>query len=67
MQVAPNKAKIPGVRTKYRLKGNDHTKAININDCLDIREEKIAKQAGRNNIKNVFTIGSVPFRFEYGL
>jgi hypothetical protein len=64
MQVIPNIAKIPGVRTKYKLNGNDHTKAININDCFDVIDEMIAKQAGRNNIKIVFNIGSVSFRFE---
>jgi hypothetical protein len=64
MHVAPNKAKIPGVRTKYKLNGNDHTKAISINNCLYVIEAMIAKQAGRNNIKNVVTIGSVSFSFE---
>jgi hypothetical protein len=64
MQVIPNKAKIPGVSIKYKLNGNDHTKAININECLDVNEEIIAKHAGRNNIKKVFIIGSVSFRFE---
>lgn len=39
-------------------------KAINIKAFFDVKEAIIAKQAGRNNIKNVFTIGSDSFRLE---
>ena len=39
MQVAPNKAKIPGVRAKYKLNGNDQIKATNMNEFLDFNEE----------------------------
>lgn len=65
--MAPNKTKIPGVRTKYRLNGNDHTKAINNNDGLDIIDAMMAKKAGSNNIKNVVNTGSASNEFEYGL
>ena len=61
MQVAPNNAKIPGVRTKYKLNGNDHTKAININPRLENITAISAKQAGRNNMENVITIGPASF------
>ena len=54
----PNKANMLGVIIQYKLIGNDHTKAININTFFDFTEEIIAKQAGRTNIIKVFKIGS---------
>lgn len=62
--MAPNKAKTPGVKTKYILNGNDHTKAINNNEGLKVKEENIAKQAGSNSIINVVSTGSASFGFE---
>ncbi len=67
MHVTPNKTKIPGVRTKYILNGNDHIKAININDCLEVIVAMRARQAGNNNIKSVVTNCPVSVAFEYGL
>lgn len=64
MLVIPNKAKIPGEKTKYKLTGNDHKNAINNRSCFDIKEATIAKQAGRNNMKNVFTTGANSVGFE---
>ncbi len=64
MLVIPNKAKIPGEKTKYKLIGNAHKNAINNRRCFDIKEATIAKQAGRNNMKNVFTIGIKSVGFE---
>lgn len=64
MQVTPNKAKTPGVKTKYKLNGNDHTNAIIISNCLDVKDEMTAKQAGRNNIRNEIAIVSGPLIFE---
>lgn len=48
----------------YKLIGNDHMKAININIFLDINEEIIAKQAGRHSMINVFNMGSLSVAFE---
>ena len=48
----------------YKLIGNDHMKAININVFFDIKEEMIAKQAGRHNMKKVFNMGSMSVAFE---
>ena len=48
-----------GVIVTYKLIGNDHMKAININTFLDIKEESIAKQAGRHNMIKVFNMGSI--------
>jgi hypothetical protein len=56
--VTPNKANIPGVPIKYKLIGNDHKNAINIKNFFDVKEEMIAKLAGRNNIRNVITAKS---------
>lgn len=64
MLVAPNNAKSPGVSTKYKLIGKDHKNAINMRKFLEVREAAIAKQAGRNNIKNVLTIDSNSDEFE---
>ena len=55
---------MPGVKTRYKLNGNDQIKAINMNVCLDVKEEMIAKQAGKNNIRNEMIIVSVPIMFE---
>lgn len=55
---------MPGVMAIYKLIGNAHKKAININNFLDIIDEMIAKQAGRNNMMNVFTMGSISSTFE---
>jgi hypothetical protein len=57
--VIPNKAKGPGV-ARYKLIGNDQKNAININTFLAVKEEKIAKQAGRNDIMKVLIIVSEP-------
>lgn len=56
--MTPNKAKIPGVPIKYKLIGSDHRNAINIKNFFEVKEEMIAKQAGRNNIRNVITAKS---------
>jgi hypothetical protein len=56
--VTPYKAKIPGVPIKYKLIGNDHRKAINIMNLREVNEATMAKQEGRNNIRNVITAGS---------
>ena len=42
-----------------RFIGIDHKKAMNIYFWLGLIEEKIAKQAGRNNMRNVFNIGPI--------
>lgn len=55
---------MPGVMTIYKLIGNAHKKAININNLLDIIDEVMAKQAGRNNMMNVFIMGSISTAFE---
>lgn len=65
--MTPNKAKIPGVPIKYKLIGNDHKNAISIKKVLDVKEAMIATQAGRNNVRNVFTNGLNSFPLEYGL
>lgn len=62
--MSPNKAKMLGVKNKYILIGNDHKNTINIKNILDVNEAMIAKQAGRNNMKNVLIIGSESVRFE---
>lgn len=49
---------------RYRLIGNAHMKEININNFLVFKEEVIAKQAGRNNMMNVFIMGSISSVFE---
>ncbi|KON90122.1 hypothetical protein AF332_27195 [Sporosarcina globispora] len=67
MQDTIKSAKIPGEKNKYKLNGSDQTNAKNISHCLKVIEAKRAKQAGRNNIRNVITNGSVSFVFEYGL
>jgi hypothetical protein len=43
----------------YKLIGNDHMKAINMNIFLDFKEDMIAKQAGRHSIIKVFNMGSI--------
>lgn len=53
-----------GVMATYKLIGNDHMKAININDFLVITEEFIAKQAGRHSMMNKFNLGSISVAFE---
>ena len=53
-----------GVIVTYKLIGNDHIKAININTFLEIKEEIIAKQAGRQSMINIFNMGSISFAFE---
>lgn len=53
-----------GVIATYKLIGNDHIKAININNFLEITEEMMAKQAGRHSMINVFNMGSISFVFE---
>ena len=63
----PNKANMLVVRITYKLIGNDHMKAININALLDFKEEMIAKQPGRQSMIKVFNIGSISVGFEYGL
>jgi hypothetical protein len=50
---AINQAKIPGASIKYKLIGKDQINAINIRYFLFMKEEMIAKQAGRHNITNV--------------
>ena len=40
---------------------------MSISDCLDVNEERIAKQAGNTSITNVVTTVSVPIMLEYGL
>ncbi|MGP4106445.1 hypothetical protein ACTWQM_05090 [Virgibacillus sp. L01] len=60
----PNKAKIPGEKTTYKLTGNDHKNPINIRIFFDVKEATIAKQAGSNNMKNVFTTGANSVGFE---
>lgn len=55
---------MPGVMAIYKLIGNAHRKAINIKSFLDIIDEVIAKQAGRNNMMNVFIMGSISTAFE---
>ncbi|WP_430786988.1 hypothetical protein VBD025_15275 [Virgibacillus flavescens] len=62
--VIPNKIKILGVKTKYKLMGNDHKNDISIKKFLDVKEAIIARQAGRNNIKNVINIGPTPLGSE---
>jgi len=53
IQGAINQAKIPGVSITYKLIGNDQTNAINMRVFLFMKEEMIAKQAGRHNVTNV--------------
>lgn len=53
-----------GVMATYKLIGNDHMNAININNFLDIKEEMIAKQAGRHSMINIFNVGSISVAFE---
>lgn len=60
----PNKANMLGVIVTYRLIGNDHMKAININNFLDFKEEMIAKQAGRHSMIKVFNMGSISVALE---
>jgi len=48
----------------YKLIGNDHMKAINMNNFLDIIEEMIAKQAGRHIMIDVFNMDSISVVFE---
>lgn len=52
------------VMATYKLIGNDHMKAININNFLDIKEEMIAKHAGRHSMINVFNMGSISVGIE---
>lgn len=62
----PNKENKPGVAAKYKLNGNDQTKAMSISKLLDRIAATITKQAGRKSIKNVMII--VPISTgEYGL
>lgn len=56
--MTPNKAKIPGVPIKYKLIGSDHRNAINIKNFFEVKEAMMAKQEGRNNIRNVITADS---------
>ncbi|MBU5210647.1 hypothetical protein [Heyndrickxia oleronia] len=42
-----------GVKTKYKLIGSDHKNDMHNKNGLDNRKAKMAKQAGRNNIKKV--------------
>jgi hypothetical protein len=60
----PNIANMLGVIATYKLIGNDHINAININTFLDFKEEMIAKQAGRHSMINVFNMGSKPVALE---
>lgn len=53
-----------GVMATYKLIGNDHMKAINMNNFLVIKEEVMAKQAGRHSMINVFNMGSISVAFE---
>ena len=55
----PYRANRLGVRVTYKLIGNDHMKAININTLLNFKEEIIATQAGRHSIIKVFNMGSI--------
>ena len=53
-----------GVIAIYKLIDSDHMKTININDFLNIKEEMIAKHAGRHSMINVFNTGSISVVFE---
>ena len=53
-----------GVIVTYKLIGNEHMKAINMNTFLDFKEEMIAKHAGRHSMIKVFNIDSISFGLE---
>ncbi|MEK3889498.1 hypothetical protein [Bacillus sp. FSL K6-3431] len=60
----PNNANMLRVKIRYKLIGSDHKKDMNMNTFLELNEEMMAKQAGRNSIIKVFTMGSISVPLE---
>lgn len=49
-----------GVKTMYKLIGKDHKNAISIKTFFFVSDAAIAKQAGKNNVRNVLINVSNP-------
>ncbi|ULL14101.1 hypothetical protein DVH26_06370 [Paenibacillus sp. H1-7] len=65
--VTPNREKMPGVISKYKLTGSDQINAASISAALANNDARIARQAGRPIITNVSTLVSIWTGLEYGL